>query len=66
MRVEAIEAAMAPEGYGWAALAPLIGQSLATEVLQRKHALTLAMIRKIAAARHVAERVLVKQYELRP
>ena len=41
-----------------------IGQSRATEVLQRKRALTLPMIRKIAAAWHVPERVLVKDYEL--
>jgi HTH-type transcriptional regulator/antitoxin HigA len=62
--VEAIEAAMAHEGYGRAELAALIGQSRATEVLQRKRALTLPMIRKIAAAWHVPERVLVKEYEL--
>ena len=62
--VEAIEAAMAHEGYGRAELAALIGQSRATEVLQRKRALTLPMIRKIAAAWHVPERVLVKDYKL--
>lgn len=63
--VEAIEAAMAHEGYGRAELAALIGQSRATEVLQRKRALTLPMIRKIAAAWHVPEHVLVKDYKLR-
>jgi HTH-type transcriptional regulator/antitoxin HigA len=63
--VEAIEAAMAHEGHGRGALAALIGQSRATEVLQRRRALTLPMIRKIAAAWHVPERVLVKEYELR-
>lgn len=63
--VEAIEAAMAHEGHDRAELAALIGQSRATEVLQRKRALTLPMIRKIAAAWHVPERVLVKPYELR-
>ncbi len=63
--VEAIEAAMAQEGYDRAALAALIGQSRATEVLQRRRALTLPMIRKIAAAWHVPERVLVKDYKLR-
>ena len=62
--VEAIEAAMAHEGYDRAELAALIGQSRATEVLQRKRALTLPMIRKIAAAWHVPERVLVKEYAL--
>jgi len=63
--VEAIEAAMAHEGHDRAELAALIGQSRATEVLQRKRALTLPMIRKIAAAWHVPERVLVKDYKLR-
>ena len=62
--VEAIEAAMAHEGLDRAALAALIGQSRATEILQRKRALTLPMIRKIAAAWHVPERVLVKEYRL--
>jgi HTH-type transcriptional regulator/antitoxin HigA len=63
--VAAIEAAMAHEGRDRAELAALIGQSRATEVLQRKRALTLPMIRKIAAAWHVPERVLVKEYKLR-
>lgn len=63
--VEAIEAAMAHEGHDRSALAALIGQSRATEILQRRRALTLPMIRKIAAAWHVPERVLVKDYELR-
>lgn len=62
--IEAIEAAMAYEGHDRAALATLIGQSRATEVLQRKRALTLAMIRKISAAWHVPERILVKAYRL--
>jgi HTH-type transcriptional regulator/antitoxin HigA len=63
--VEAIEAAMAHEGYDRGDLARLIGQSRATEVLRRRRALTLPMIRKIAAAWHVPERVLVKDYKLR-
>ncbi len=62
--VEAIEAAMAHEGYDRGALAALIGQSRATEVLQRRRALTLPMIRKISAAWHVPARVLVKDYKL--
>jgi len=62
--VEAIEAAMAYQGHDRGALAALIGQSRATEILQRKRALTLPMIRKIAAAWHVPERVLVKEYAL--
>ena len=56
---------MAHEGLGRSALAALIGQSRATEVLQRRRALTLPMIRRIAAAWHVPERVLVKEYALR-
>jgi antitoxin component HigA of HigAB toxin-antitoxin module len=62
--VEAIEAAMAYEGHSRADLGRLIGPSRATEVLQRKRALTLPMIRKIASAWHVPERVLVKEYRL--
>lgn len=44
-------------------LAALIGQSRATEVLKRRLALTLPMIRKIAAAWHVPEQVLVRDYK---
>ena len=51
--VEAIEAAMAHEGHSRADLARLIGKSRATEVLKRQRALTLPMIRRIAAAWHV-------------
>jgi len=62
--VEAIEAAMAYEGHSRSDLAKVIGQSRATEILQRKRPLTLPMIRKIAAAWRVPERVLVKDYPL--
>lgn len=62
--VEAIEAAMASEGHSRSDLANVIGQSRATEILQRKRPLTLPMIRKIAAAWHVPEGVLVKEYPL--
>ncbi len=62
--VEAIEAAMRHEGLERADLARVIGQSRATEILQRKRPLTLPMIRKIAAAWHVPERVLVQEYAL--
>ncbi len=62
--VEAIEAAMAHEGHTRADLAALIGQSRATEILQRRRPLTLSMIRKIAAAWHVPEQVLVRDYAL--
>lgn len=62
--VEAIEAAMAHEGRSRADLAQLIGKSRATEVLKRQRALTLPMIRRIAAAWHVPERLLIKEYAL--
>ena len=62
--VDAIETAMAYEGRSRADLGRLIGPSRATEILQRKRALTLPMIRKIADAWHVPERLLVKEYRL--
>lgn len=62
--IQAIEAAMAHEGRTRSDLAEVIGQSRATEILQRRRPLTLPMIRKIAAAWHVPERVLVREYEL--
>lgn len=62
--VRAIEAAMEMNGYTRAELAALIGQSRATEVLGRHRALTLPMIRKIAQAWHVPEKVLVQDYAL--
>jgi len=46
--VSAIETAMTMNGYSRADFAALVGQSRATEVLGRKRALTLPMIRKIA------------------
>ena len=62
--VEAIEAAMTHEGRSRADLAQLIGKSRATEVLKRQRALTLPMIRRIAAAWNVPERLLVREYAL--
>lgn len=62
--VDAIKAAMEMNGYTRAQFAALIGQSRATEVLSRRRALTLPMIRKIAGAWHVPERVLVQDYAL--
>jgi HTH-type transcriptional regulator/antitoxin HigA len=62
--VQAIEAAMAMDGHTRAELAALIGQSRATEILARKRPLTLGMIRKIAAAWAVPERVMVQEYAL--
>jgi HTH-type transcriptional regulator/antitoxin HigA len=60
--VEAIEAAMAHEGHTRADLALLIGNNRATEILKRKRALTLPMIRRIAREWHVPERLLVREY----
>ncbi len=62
--VGAIEAEMAMNGRSRADLAALLGQSRATEILGRKRALTLPMIRKIAQAWHVPEKVLVQEYAL--
>jgi antitoxin component HigA of HigAB toxin-antitoxin module len=62
--VSAIETAMKMNGYTRADFAALVGQSRATEVLGRKRALTLPMIRKIARAWHAPERVLVQEYRL--
>jgi HTH-type transcriptional regulator/antitoxin HigA len=62
--VDAIEAAMAMNGHSRADLAALLGQSRATEILGRKRALTLPMIRKIARAWRVPEKVLVQDYAL--
>jgi HTH-type transcriptional regulator/antitoxin HigA len=59
-----IEPAMEMNGYTRAELAALIGQSRATEILGRHRALTLPMIRKIAGAWHVPEKVLVQDYAL--
>lgn len=60
--VQAIEAAMQHEGRTRADLAKLIGKSRASEVLRRKRALTLPMIRRIAREWHVPERLLVPEY----
>ena len=62
--VTAIETAMKVSGHSRADLAALLGQSRATEVLGRKRALTLPMIRKIASAWHVPEKVLIQEYAL--
>ena len=62
--VEAIEAAMAHDGRTRADLAALIGKSRASEILKRRRALTLPMIRRIASAWHVPERLLVKEYRV--
>jgi HTH-type transcriptional regulator / antitoxin HigA len=62
--VEAIEAAMIHDGHSRADLASLIGSSRATEILRRKRALTLPMIRRISSAWHVPERLLVQEYSV--
>jgi HTH-type transcriptional regulator / antitoxin HigA len=60
--VQAIEAAMAHDGHSRADLAALTGNSRATEMLKRKRALTLPMIRRIAREWPVPERLLVREY----
>lgn len=62
--VRAIEVAMEMNGHTRAELAALIGQSRATEILNRRRALTLPMIRKIASEWRVPEKVLVQEYAL--
>lgn len=63
--VEAIEAAMAHDGHTRADLAALIGsKSRASEILRRRRALTLPMIRRISREWHVPERLLVREYAL--
>ena len=62
--VRALEVAMEMNGYTRAELAALIGQPRATEVLGRKRALTLPMIRKVARAWRIPEKVLVQEYAL--
>lgn len=62
--VRAIEVAMEMNGYTRAELAALIGQPRATEILGRKRALTLPMIRKVARAWRIPEKVLVQEYAL--
>lgn len=62
--VRAIEAAMEMNGYTRAQLAALIGQSPASEILNRRRPLTLPMIRAISEAWHVPAGVLVQEYAL--
>ncbi len=62
--VEAIEAAMAHEGHTRADLAALIGNSRATEILKRKRALTLPMIRQISKEWQVPEKLLLREYRV--
>jgi len=62
--VDAIEAAMAFEGYTRRDLAELVGQSRATEILKRKRPLTLPMIRKVSAAWRVPAEALIRDYHI--
>lgn len=62
--IEAIVAAMEMNNHSRAELAALIGQSRTTEILGRKRPLTLPMIRRISAAWHVPEKILVQEYAL--
>jgi HTH-type transcriptional regulator/antitoxin HigA len=62
--IEAIEDAMEAHGYARADLALLVGQSRATELLQRKRPLSLEQMRKINHAWHIPMEVLTKEYAL--
>jgi HTH-type transcriptional regulator/antitoxin HigA len=62
--VAMIEAAMAQDGHSQKELAALIGGNRASEVLARKRALNLPMIRKIAAAWKLPVSVLTGEYTL--
>ncbi|KQN83061.1 transcriptional regulator [Sphingomonas sp. Leaf67] len=62
--VRAIEAAMEMNGYTRAQLAALIGPSRASEIMNRRRALTLPMIRTISEAWHVPAGLLVQDYAL--
>lgn len=62
--VEALEVAIASGEHSRAELAGLIGQSRATEVLSRKRALSLSMIRKIHDRWHIPLEALVREYGL--
>jgi HTH-type transcriptional regulator / antitoxin HigA len=64
--IEAIEDAMAAHGYARADLAALVGQSRATELLQRKRPLSLDQMRKINQAWSIPMDVLTKEYPLAP
>ena len=62
--VDAIKAVMAFDNRSQADLASLIGLSRASEVLNRKRPLTLAMIRRLNRDWRVPAELLVKPYEV--
>lgn len=62
--IEAIEDAMEANGYVRADLAALVGQSRATELLQRKRPLSLEQMRKLNHAWHIPMSILTKEYAL--
>jgi len=59
-----LKAHMGNAGYVQSDLAGLIGRSRASEVLSRKRALTLDMIRVIAKAWHIPADLLIGEYSL--
>ena len=65
--IEAIEFMMEQKGWTRADLEPLIGgRGRVSEVLTRKRALSIAMIRALSEALHIPAEVLVAPYDLRP
>ena len=63
--IEAIEAHMADHGLAQADLARLLGsRSLASDILNRKRAMSLSVIRKLARAWAIPTDVLVQPYRL--
>jgi HTH-type transcriptional regulator/antitoxin HigA len=63
--IEVLEFAIESMGHTQAELAGIIGsRSRASEILNRKRALTLPMIRDIAATWHIPINTLVGEYEL--
>lgn len=62
--VSAIKAYMVMSGLGQADLAAVLGsRSRASEVLNRRRALTLEMIHKLNAAWHIPAEILIKPYQ---
>lgn len=63
--IEAIEAHMSERGLGQVDFARLVGsRSLASAILNRKRAMSLAVIRKLATAWNIPTDILVQPYRL--
>lgn len=62
--IEAIQTAIESGEHDRRELASLIGDNRVSEVLARRRALSLSMIRKIEAAWHLPAAVLIREYQL--